>query len=124
MLGAGISMVAVRGGTKVNKKQLNFGYSLKMGPRRFARLGEKEIKNDTDIWGFELGELPLTEVVKFAGVARSGVGIYIKDSYLGQIMGMPNTYQSGETMWAAGYTGLEFGSEVQAGDRNWRVISM
>ena len=95
-----------------------------MGPRRFAGLGEKEIKNDTDVWGFELGELPLTEVVKFAGVAWSGVGIYIKDSYLGQIMGMPNTYQSGETMWAAGYTGLEFGSEVQAGDRNWRVLSM
>ena len=35
-----------------------------------------------------------------------------------------NTYQIGEIMWAAGYRGPEFGSEVQAGDRNWRVISM
>ena len=26
-------------------------------------------------------------------------------------------------MWAAGYRGPEFGSEVQAGDRNWREWS-
>ena len=63
MLGAGISMVAVRGGTKVNQKPRNSGYSLKMRPRRLAhRLDtgwekKKEIKNDTEVWGFELGEL-------------------------------------------------------------------
>lgn len=68
-----------------------------MEPRRFAdRLDmgcekKKEIKDNTEVFGFEPVQLPLTEVVKFAGVAWSELSIYQR-LYLGQVMEGPATY--------------------------------
>lgn len=68
-------------------------------------------------------ELPLTEVVKFAGVAWSGLGTAKtlfetdKGKCLGHIL-------SGDVKQAVGCTDLEFGSKVQSADIHWKVISV